>query len=105
MRIKMSRENRAKQFMPFSALKGYEDALRREEKVWVPQSEVLDDYGEELDRKLQQIQSGDIITVTYYRNHGYQTLTGEVEKLNKDGRFLLIDEIKIFFDRIYRIVL
>ena len=28
-RAKMSREERAKQFMPFAALKGYPDALRK----------------------------------------------------------------------------
>ena len=31
-RPKMTREDRAKQFMPFAALKGYEDALRAKEK-------------------------------------------------------------------------
>ena len=29
--IKMTSEERAKQFMPFAALKGYEEALRRKE--------------------------------------------------------------------------
>ena len=29
----MSREDRAKQFMPFSALKGYEEALRQAEAI------------------------------------------------------------------------
>lgn len=29
--IKMTREERAKQFMPFAALKGYEEALRAKE--------------------------------------------------------------------------
>lgn len=31
-RPKMSREDRAKQFMPFAALKGYPEALRKKEK-------------------------------------------------------------------------
>lgn len=31
-RPKMSREERAKQFMPFAALKGYQEALRKKEK-------------------------------------------------------------------------
>lgn len=105
MRARMNRGNRAKQFMPFSALKGYEEALRREEKVRASQIELMEDYEEELDRKLQQIQPGDVITVTYYRNHEYQSVAGVVEKLNKSSRFLMIDETKIFFDRIYRIVL
>lgn len=29
--IKMTKEERAKQFMPFAALKGYEEALRKKE--------------------------------------------------------------------------
>ena len=32
-RCKMSKQQRAKQFAPFSALKGYEDALRTEEEI------------------------------------------------------------------------
>lgn len=31
-RPKMNREERAKQFMPFAALKGYEEALREKER-------------------------------------------------------------------------
>ena len=31
-RPKMTREDRAKQFLPFAALKGYEEALRAKEK-------------------------------------------------------------------------
>jgi len=31
-RPKMTREDRAKQFMPFAALKGYEEALRAKER-------------------------------------------------------------------------
>lgn len=32
-RAKMTREERAKQFMPFAALKGYPEALRRAEQL------------------------------------------------------------------------
>lgn len=31
-RIKMSREDRAKQFMPFAALKGFDEAIKRMEE-------------------------------------------------------------------------
>jgi len=30
----MSPQHRAKQFVPFAALKGYEEALRNEERKW-----------------------------------------------------------------------
>ena len=32
-RVKMSRGDRAKQFMPFAALKGYEKSLRQKEQM------------------------------------------------------------------------
>ena len=41
-RTKMSREDRAKQFMPFAALRGYEDALREREKIVVEKIELSD---------------------------------------------------------------
>lgn len=45
--IKMTPEERAKQFMPFAALKGYEEALRAKEKEMEekaePEKEVLID--------------------------------------------------------------
>ena len=46
----MSREERAKQFLPFAALKGYPAALRRKEKIVVPKVEFSEDYQERLDR-------------------------------------------------------
>ena len=33
---KMSREDRAKQFMPFAAVKGYPEAMRKKEKEALP---------------------------------------------------------------------
>ena len=42
-RPKMRREDRAKQFMPFAALKGYSEALRKKEEVVEAQKEQSDD--------------------------------------------------------------
>ncbi len=42
-RAKMSRQDRAKQFMPFAALKGYPEALRKKEKELEVQKEKKDD--------------------------------------------------------------
>lgn len=55
----MSRENRAKQFMPFAALKGLEEALEKKEKIVVPKAELCDDYKEQLDFRLSQMQCGE----------------------------------------------
>jgi len=58
-------ENRAKQFMPFAALKGYEDALREREKIVVSKIELSEERKEELDMKFRQIHKNDIISFKY----------------------------------------
>ena len=62
----MSRQERAKQFMPFAALKGYEDALRKKEKVTVPKAQLCPERQEELDRILRQIRRNDMVTAVYF---------------------------------------
>lgn len=99
----MSREERAKQFMPFAALKGYPDALKKKEKVVVPKIELSPEYQEELDRKLRQVQKNDIITVVYFSKDEYLQLTGMVSRIDATARILKIVNTKISFEDIYDI--
>ncbi len=46
VRHKMCREERAKQFMPFAALKGHMEALRAKEKIVVSRQELSEEYEE-----------------------------------------------------------
>ena len=59
-------ENRAKQFMPFSALKGYEEALRAKEKIVVEKKELSEEQAAELDYRLHQIRKNDMVKVVYF---------------------------------------
>ena len=99
-RIKMSPAERAKQFMPFAALKGYEEALRAKEKVVVPKRELSEEALEDLDRKLHQIQRNDIITVVYYNGEEYVQVTGMVSGLDPDTKVLKVVNTKIPFENI-----
>ena len=103
MVCKMSREDRAKQFMPFAALKGYSEALRRKEKVVVEKMELSDEYKEELDRKLRQVHKNDMITIVYYHKEEYLKLTGMVSRIDETARILKIVNTKIDFDDLYEI--
>ena len=87
-RMKMSQADRAKQFMPFAALKGYDEALRAKEKVVVPRAELSEEMAEELDRRLHQIQKNDVVTVVYYDKEAYLRVTGMVSRLDMDARLL-----------------
>ena len=102
-RPKMSREDRAKQFMPFAALKGYPEALRKKEKVVVTRAEVSEEYAEVLDRKLRRVKKNDMITVIYFCNQEYLKKTGMVSRIDKTARVLKVVNTKIEFDDIYDI--
>ena len=103
-RPKMSREDRAKQFMPFAALKGYPEALQKKEKIVVPKVEFSEEYAEILDRKLRNVKKNDIITVIYYSNHEYLKKTGMVSRIDETARVLKVVNTKICFDDILDII-
>lgn len=104
-RTKMSREDRAKQFMPFAALKGYPDALRKKEKIVVEKQELSEEYKEELDYKLRQIRKNDMVTVIYYCKQEYLKVTGMVSRIDETARVLKIVNTKISFEDLYEIQL
>ena len=100
----MSREDRAKQFMPFAALKGYSDALRKKEKIVVPKAELSEEYAESLSRKLRQVRKNDSGTVVYCCRDEYLKQTGMVSRIDETARILKIVNTKIAFDDIYDIM-
>lgn len=104
MRYKMTREDRAKQFMPFAALKGHMEALHQKEKIVVEKVELSEEYQEILSRKLLGIQKGDIITVIYFSKNEYLKITGMVARIDETARILQIVNTKIVFDDIYDIM-
>lgn len=94
-------DNRAKQFVPFAAVKGYEEALRAKEKIIVEKIELSEERKAELDFKLHQINKKDIITVVYFYKDEYIKLEGMVSRLDRDARILKVVNTKIPFDDIY----
>ena len=99
----MSREDRAKQFMPFAALKGYEEALRAKEKIVVPKVEFSEEYAAILDEKMHQVKKQMVITVTFFYKGEYLKKTGMVVRLDETARILQVVNVKIPFDDIYDI--
>ena len=103
-RPKMTREDRAKQFMPFAALKGYPEALAKKEKIVIPKAEVSEEYAQMLDQKLRRVSRNDIITVVYFSDGEYLKKTGMVSRIDETARVLKVVNTKILFDDIYDIL-
>ncbi len=99
-RGKMPREDRAKQFMPFAALKGFQEMLKEKERIVVPRMELSEEQKEELDRKLQMLEKNDIATVVYFQDGEYVKVKGMVSRIDLSSRIVKIVNTKICFDDI-----
>lgn len=109
----MANADRAKQFSPFAALKGYEKALQLKQKRYTPRIELTEDAKSLLDLKLhilnQWLENGQkpIVTIRYFvpkpvSNPGktvdendielgsYLEISGAAEKINSETRRLQI---------------
>lgn len=96
----MNRQDRAKQFMPFAALKGYEEALKEREKRTEPRIVLGEDGAEELDRKLRSLSIGNSVRIRHYRRRCYAVTEGTVEDIMYDKRQLKVGKEEIKYEDI-----
>ena len=73
----MEQAERAKQFMPFSALKGLREQLKE---------------AEELNRLLSEMKQGDMAAVRYHDGNRYVTERGRINKIDPVSGRLRINE-------------
>ncbi len=103
-RRRMSVQDRAKQFMPFAALKGLPEALAAKEKIVVPKIKMSPEMETELDHKMHLLKCGKIVTVIHFCQGEYLKTTGVVARIDAACRLLQIVETKIAFDDILDII-
>lgn len=92
--------NRASQFMPFDALKGFKEALKKVEEIKINKKDILEDLLFELESKLNSLKIGDIIKVEYYYNFEYIKTIGRLKKIDRINNFIYIDNSKILINDI-----
>lgn len=102
-KVKMPIPDRAKQFMPFAALKGLPEALAAKEKIAVDKIDLSPEMYEELDRKMHLVARGMVLTVIYFKEDEYLKLTGMVGRIDPSSRILQIVNTKIPFDDILEV--
>lgn len=101
----MMREQRAKQFMPFDAMKGLAEALkdREERHTRVPKHGISEEDQELISETLCKVEKGSKVFLSYYSNFHDVEKEGIVSDINRPFRFFRVDEEKIFFDDLYEI--
>ena len=81
---------RAKQFMPFAALDGLEEALAQKERELTQVSKITlsADMLEELNAMLNSLHKNQEISITYSIKHTYQIIIGKVCEIDFVCQFL-----------------
>ena len=104
-RASMPPSRRAKQFVPFDALKGLKEAIAAKEKISTPKKELAEDMIREINSILVDLRKGQNVTVVYYNGYEeeYLQLTGEVEKVDAYWKLLQIGNVAIDFEEISEI--
>ena len=103
----MTREQRAKQFMSFDAMKGLQEALRdREERhSRVERHDISEEDQEANSATLGKLGNGVKTQIEYYRRFHDVIRSGTITAINYAYRFLRLYDEKIFFDDIYKITI
>ena len=104
VRAPMPPSRRAKQFAPFDALKGLQEAIARKEHVPEPRRELSEDAIAEINAKLTMLRPGSWVTVVYYCDYTQEVhqLTGQVSKVDPYWKTLQVGNISIEFSEIYQ---
>lgn len=107
LRPKMPVSERAKQFAPFSPLKGLSQALAKKERlrVLVAKKEVSEDMAAQNDRVLHMASPGMMAEAVYYDQGEYLKKRGLIAAVDPQKRFVKIVDTQISFDDLFEISL
>ncbi|MBQ7362949.1 MAG: hypothetical protein IJW48_05910 [Clostridia bacterium] len=83
--MKESYQPRAKQFLPYASLRGFDEIVARKRKIKEPRRELGEDAAEELSRMLSSLRGGESISVVYYKVDSY---------VQTSARLLRVDMLK-----------
>lgn len=95
--------SRAKQFMPFDALKGLRTALAAKERIVVPRTELSEEMLDELDRKFKELKPGMMVSIVHYEQEEYIKTTGMIARISISSRLIQVVNTKISLDDIQSI--
>ena len=104
-REKMPVSERAKQFIPFSALKGLNEALAQNEKRYDEMPWMSDEATEAIKKTLAKIRPRDSVILDFNRYGRNRHIEGTVQRYDTAVRAIEVDSVQIAFDEIFNIII
>ena len=103
MAEKMSKVDRAKQFLPFNSLRGFYDLVKNKEKIVEKRRELSCDELEILSFKFNQLVVGKVVFIRYYEVDGYISFEGMITNIDLIFKTISLVDTKINLDDIIEI--
>lgn len=99
----MIRQERAKQFAPFDALRGLREALVKKEREHERQErgEVSEETAAEIEATLIKLKKGDRVRALIFDDGYYVTVEGQVTNFDVTYRYIKVEDGKIPFSDLY----
>ena len=88
----ISRQDRAKQFLPFDALFGFKELLREKEIECEERKELSEERFSELESEFNRVRIGTLVRIKYYCNKQYINISGEVTNIDYNKKIVQIDK-------------
>ena len=92
--------DRARQFLPFDALKGFRESLEKTEFLLENKKILSSDSEEELNNKFLSLSIGNYVFVKYYYQFEYVESYGIIKRIDTIYKNLYLSNSKISFDDI-----
>ena len=92
----MENNDRARQFLPFDALKGFKEALKEREINTVEKILLTEEKEKELSYYLSQTKRLMMVKIVYYNNSSYIEVKGIVTKIDLIDKSITIVKNKIY---------
>lgn len=99
----ISDADRARQFIPFMALKGYFELCREKERRPAVKHALTEEETLELSQRVASLKKGDMVRVTFYDKDAYIARQGIVSEVVEPLHFLRVVRERIDFDDILSI--
>lgn len=101
----MSMAQRAAQFAPFAALKGYEESIAQASRNKEAKRELSEEQQEELNEIFCQLKKMDTVQMECFQQDHYVTICGKIKKVDLYNLLLCLqDGRKIDMHQIYSII-
>lgn len=86
---------RARQFMPFAALKGYGELMRDKERMRIPRPELFDERLAEISSLAARLEKGDDVRIIFYTHGQRHALQGPFSFIDETMREIVIRDTRI----------